>query len=86
MSENENAAIRELSRSIEQLTESIAGNTKLGIEGMVKAQRRQDVDILELQKWRQKMQMKIAFYSGIATTVVLIAGKIYDRIIPHLKP
>lgn len=61
--------LRELSRELGEVKMSIQGDTKLGIIGIVKRQDSQERDLDDLKKWRNGLNMRIAFISGFCGAV-----------------
>lgn len=56
---------KELIEHIREIRLALEGNTKLGIEGMVRMVKRHD-------DWITNMNLRIAMWSGIGAVVVLI--------------
>lgn len=68
--------IRQLINDVAEIKTAIVGNSKLGIEGLSKR-----VDSLE--KWRTKLNLRIAFWSGAGTLIVFLAKAGLDFLSNH---
>jgi hypothetical protein len=65
------AELQQLLDDIREIKRALVGDTKWGEPGLIK-------DVKSLQKWRQSVTMKVAFYSGVGTTVVLLLNKTFE--------
>lgn len=63
----------DLIMDVKQIKQAVVGDTKWGQKGLIKR-----VELLE--SWKDSVNLKTAFYSGSATVVVLVVGKLIEHI------
>lgn len=66
--------IRQLINDVAEIKKSLVGDTKWGNDGLIK-------DVAQLKKWQREVILRIAFWSGCATTVVIIVSHLWDYIV-----
>ncbi len=61
--------VKMVGRDIEEIKLAITGDTKLGLKGFVKRMDFNESDILSLKKWRDAINMKVAYTAGIVSGI-----------------
>lgn len=61
--------LKQQSRDLEEIKTAITGNTKLGIQGLVKRLDVQELDIERLKKWRDNINLRVAYTAGIVSGI-----------------
>lgn len=61
--------LRAVGRDVEEIKTAITGNTKLGIQGLVKRIDGNESDIAALKKWRDNINLRVAYTSGLVSGV-----------------
>lgn len=60
-----NEKLDQLVNDVAEIKTALVGNTKLGIKGIIKEHK-------ELMAWKDRMNLRIAFWSGMGATIVFI--------------
>lgn len=58
--------VKEVKEYLREIKVALEGNSKLGIKGIVKMVERHE-------NWINNVNLRVAFWSGVSTTVVLVA-------------
>lgn len=63
--------IRQLLQDVREIKRALTGDTKWGEPGLIK-------DVAALKGWKDSLSLRIAYYSGGATVVVIALSKAFD--------
>lgn len=66
----------ELLDTVREIKRALIGSEEFGEDGLIK-------DVKSLKKWRYAVTLKVAFWSGAASTVVVVANRLIDYVIAH---
>ena len=87
MSKDETSPLKhelsELTRSVEELTRALVGDSKLGIDGVVKRLSATEKAIAEVRTWQNKMNIRMAYWAGVGSASAWIVTKGIDYLTNH---
>lgn len=66
--------IAQLTSDVHDIKRALVGSKEYSEPGLIR-------DVNDLKKWRQAINLRVAFWTGAAATVVFIANHVFDYLV-----